>query len=272
MSFDPVFTREVLLPLAVHAYAVTGVARSCESFDPDEYEVLGTIKVNSTACAEAWSELQETARSSRHPLDSARAMGMLEAVMADSHTFGFVARKGTDVFVCIRGTLFLSDWLHNVDLPLEKYRFRAGSGQVHMGFQAIYKTIRQSILDALPKVGMLSLTLIGHSLGGALMTLCALDEAMPVPSMALSFASPRTGDADFKDTFNSLVPGYIRVVNKPDIAPHLPLPIGYRHVGTAAIIDSGFTLNIKFAHELCDGYLRGLNRTVAAPPVIAVFD
>ena len=77
MTFDPVFTRDVLLPLAVHAYAVTGVVRSCESFDPDEYEVLGLIRVKPSTCAEVFSELQDAAREQRHPLAVARTMGML---------------------------------------------------------------------------------------------------------------------------------------------------------------------------------------------------
>ena len=141
-----------------------------------------------------------------------------------------------------------------------------------MGFQSIYKTIRESILEALPDDAGINVRLIGHSLGGALVTLCALDAQMPLPASMLSFASPRTGDAAFKDAFNGAVSDYIRVVNKPDIAPHLPLPIGYRHVGVAAVIDSGFTLDIRFAHELCDGYLRGLNRAVVTPPVVAPFD
>ena len=38
-----------------------------------------------------------------------------------------------------------------------------------------------------------------------------------------------------------------------------------------ATVDSGFTLDLVFAHGLCEGYLRGLNRAIAAPVRIAAF-
>jgi triacylglycerol lipase len=201
---------------------------------------------------------------------------MLASAMADSHTFGFVATTDTDAFVCIRGTHFFTDWLKNADLPLVTYRFRAQAGLAHMGFQAVYETIRQSILDLVANARRQSLTILGHSLGAALATICALDESLPAAANrpadhVVPIASPRVGNETFRDVFNGMFPDCIRIVNKPDLVPHLPLPIGYLHVSTAAVIDSGATLDLGFAHGLCEGYARGLNKAIAAPALLHAF-
>ena len=267
----------MLLPLAVHAYTEAGLPRDCESLDTGAFKVLGAIVVDPATCMQVWLQLQEEARGSQRPVEAARASDMLEAVMADSHTFGFVATKAGEAFVCIRGTHFLSEWLKDADLPLVKCRFRADAGRAHIGFQAIYQTIQQSILDLLGEAKGKSVTVLGHSLGAALATLCALDEkvaavAGALPAHVFPFASPRVGDGDFREVFNGLVSDCIRIVNKPDLVPHVPLPIGYRHVGVAAVVDSGATLDLAFAHGLCEGYFRGLNRTIAAPAIVETFD
>jgi hypothetical protein len=269
MSFDPKFTRDVLLPVAVHAYTIAGLPRPCESLD-DTFHVLGTIDVDPETCRQVWLELANQTRMSDHPVEAARASDMLTAVMADSHIFGFVATKEQETFVSFRGTHFLSEWLDDADLPLVAFRFRSNAGDVHMGFQAVYETIRKSILALLARAGAGPLTIVGHSLGAALATLCALDAGIGRPARVCPIASPRVGDGRFRDLFNQTQPDCVRVVNKPDIVPHVPLPIGYRHVGSAAVVNSGPTLDLVFAHGLCEGYLRGLNRTIATPATLSL--
>jgi predicted lipase len=158
-------------------------------------------------------------------------------------------------------------------LPLVDYRFRPGTGLTHIGFQAVYETIRDSVIALVKKTAGLPVTVLGHSLGAALTTLCVLDEGLASaagqrPKSVFPIASPRVGNGEFRDTFNNIVPDCIRIVNKPDLVPHLPLPIHYRHVGIAAIINSGATLDLGFAHSLCEGYARGLNRTIADPALV----
>jgi predicted lipase len=274
MAFDPKFSRDILLPLAVHAYTVAGIPHDCESLDTSKYKVAGIIEVDPAKCKEVWSRLESD---TDQPSAASRANEMLAAAMADSHVFGFVASTDTDTFICIRGTHFLIDWLKDADLPLVDYRFRStGAGLAHMGFQAVYETIRQSILDLVTKVRKPSLTLIGHSLGAALATICSLDDGISAaasrpPDQVVPIASPRVGNEVFRDIFNSAFPQCFRIVNKPDLVPHVPLPIGYIHVGTAAVVDSGATLDLGFAHGLCEGYLRGLNKAIAAPVALHAF-
>ena len=47
---------------------------------------------------------------------------------------------------------------------------------------------------------------------------------------AWTFASPRTGDPSFADTYNQVVPNTVRIANRLDLVPKLPLPPLYQHV------------------------------------------
>jgi triacylglycerol lipase len=264
MPFDPGFARQTLLPLAVHAYTEAGLPEDCESLDIKVFNIVGKIEVDPARCMQVWSRLESEARQAARPTDAARASSMLSAVMADSHTFGYIATHqnggNTETFVCFRGTHFLSEWLDDADLPLIDFQFRSNAGLAHMGFQAVYETVQQSILDLLKKNQTQSLTILGHSLGAALATICALDMSVSAsaghpPAHVFPIASPRVGDEAFRNTFDAVLPDCVRIVNKPDIVPHLPLPIDYRHVGVAAVIDSGFRLDLVFAHGLCEGYV-----------------
>src|SRR5262245_36662887 len=177
MPFDRQFALEVLIPLAVHAYAEADILLDCESLDPSVFKIVGKIEVDPEKCREVWKRLSVDARTSVDPSAVGRAKDMLATVMADSHTFGVVATKDDSTFVCFRGTHFLSEWLRDLDLPTVPYRFRPDGGRAHMGFQAIYETIQQSVIRALAGTPS-TVTLVGHSLGAALATLCAMDEAV----------------------------------------------------------------------------------------------
>jgi hypothetical protein len=78
-------------------------------------------------------------------------------------------------------------------------------------------------------------TICGHSLGGALATLLALDVAANTifknPTV-YTYASPRTGDNAFTVFYNHMVPNTIRIANRMDLVPKLPMPPLYDHVST----------------------------------------
>ncbi|KAE8719991.1 putative Isoflavone reductase [Hibiscus syriacus] len=99
-----------------------------------------------------------------------------------------------------------------------------------------------------------SLTICGHSLGGALALLNACDAATYFPDLVISvisFAAPRVGNIHFKEKLNELGVKTLRVVIKQDIVPKLPcgytqhkftaitgrLKRIYRHVGMQLKLD-----------------------------------
>ena len=77
------------------------------------------------------------------------------------------------------------------------------------------------------------MTICGHSLGGSLATLLALDvaanSAFTTPAV-YTFGSPRTGDSLFASTFDQVVTNSFRIANRVDIVPTLPPPVDYDHV------------------------------------------
>ncbi|KNC84847.1 hypothetical protein SARC_02958 [Sphaeroforma arctica JP610] len=88
----------------------------------------------------------------------------------------------------------------------------------------------------------------GHSLGGALATLCAFELAQEFATSELeltvyTFGSPRVGNSRFAAQYNQLVPNTHRLVNDGDPVCGLPkfmapqfLNITYKHVGTCYVI------------------------------------
>jgi hypothetical protein len=140
--------------------------------------------------------------------------------------FGFVARRedNGNVYVIFRGTASPGDWLANLDFVHEAQR--NGWGNVEKGFGEVYAGCADNIIDALRKEGNPPRVFIsGHSLGGALSTLCAADVKFRghAATTLYTFASPRTGDSAFAAEFNRNCPDTFRIVNTEDIVNTVPL-------------------------------------------------
>jgi Lipase (class 3) len=167
----------------------------------------------------------------------------------DVRSFGFLALSGDGELVAsIRGTATIMEWIHDAAFLALPTPVPGSSGMAEDGFAAIYKSLRignattsQSVRAAignrLVDSSAKSVTICGHSLGGALATLLALDVALNTPCKdpaVYTFASPRTGNAAFSQKFNAAVPRCYRVANRQDLVTHLPpmLPIPYEHVNT----------------------------------------
>ncbi|MBV9082297.1 MAG: lipase family protein, partial [Acidobacteriaceae bacterium] len=78
-------------------------------------------------------------------------------------------------------------------------------------------------------------TVIGHSLGAAMATLCAIDIRRNTRKKNIDmafFGSPRVGKIDFRIFFNKQIQRYYRVTNHGDIVPSVPsLLTLWNHVG-----------------------------------------
>jgi len=149
-----------------------------------------------------------------------------------------------DVVIAIRGTEGILEWINDAEFLLVTCPFLAGAGQTEDGFTAMYLSLETDVAPGSPSVtstlGTLpfkkpvnSLTICGHSMGGALATMLALDlsanTSFTDPTV-YTYASPRTGDPAFASRFNQAVKNSFRVANRVDLIPHLPLPPFYEHV------------------------------------------
>jgi hypothetical protein len=149
-----------------------------------------------------------------------------------------------DVVIAIRGTQGILEWIHDAEFGMVPCPFLAGAGRTEDGFTAMYESLQTGTSAGSPSVvralatlrfarPVSSLTICGHSLGGALATLLALDVAANTTfkkPIVYTYASPRTGNPSFADTYNQVVPNTFRIANRIDLVPKLPLPPEYQHV------------------------------------------
>lgn len=131
------------------------------------------------------------------------------------------------------------------------------------------------------------ISIVGHSLGGALVTLFVIENdskraTQMKPRVVHTFASPKVGNATFAAAFNALDVEKWRIFNAPDIVPMLPLGIeGFVHVDCAYGIDTRKVDDIKWTlpcfHALeaylaalgDSSYLSGCHTATLDPPEAA---
>ena len=113
----------------------------------------------------------------------------------------------------------------------------------HTGFLKAYKAVRAEVLQVVDALvgnesNAWTIYVSGHSLGGALSTLCSYELATrrawkggKPEIINYSFGSPRVGNKTFAEAFNQVVPNCWRVVNNNDAVALVPRLIGYAHVG-----------------------------------------
>lgn len=162
---------------------------------------------------------------------------------------GRILRRGKrQFFLVFRGTVSEEEWIKDIlvmqtpnTIPVAN---TTPAGQVHLGFLRMFRQ-----LDPPPEVWAArmqstnantkpELFIVGHSLGGALGTLAALQFHEWNPTL-MTFGSPRVGDPVFAQTFDALVPRTTRVANHWDPIIHLPdhdvdllfRKYRYQHVG-----------------------------------------
>lgn len=151
-----------------------------------------------------------------------------------------------DAVIAIRGTESIMEWIQDAKFLMKPCPFQRGAGNTEDGFTDMYNSMTTGTAAGSPSVTKAlatlpwkqpanSLTICGHSLGGALATLLALDvSANAVSPLNLptvyTYASPRAGDPTFVATYNHAVPTTFRIANRLDLVPKLPLPPLYDHV------------------------------------------
>jgi predicted lipase len=195
--------------------------------------------------------------------------------------FGFIARKGPEVVVAVRGTEGILEWIRNFDLELVRFPY-ATAGKTEQGFNGFYATFRTgntvtdyrviTTLSQLVAVGdVTSIKITGHSLGGALATMLAVDLAANsvwVNPIVYTFASPRVGDKVFAGTYDNLVATSWRLSNLNDLVPKLPPELtGFVHVDAEFPINSDDRCRQTFDcwHSMLT-YLNTINPTIALAP------
>ncbi|KAJ6797672.1 phospholipase A1-Igamma1, chloroplastic [Iris pallida] len=236
----------------------------------------------------------------------------------DSNWMGYVAASDDqesrrigcrNIVVCWRGTVAQAEWLEDIQGKLElldggeHYK----DVRVEHGFLSLYTSkseatrynktsASEQVMEEIERLVKLykqrgeekvSLTVTGHSLGGALALLTAFEAASTIPDLpvsVISFGAPRVGNGAFAEKLiKQLQVKTLRVVVKQDVVPKLPGILFnegglmgrrpewvYTHVGLELGLDvnsspylkhgtmdfSGFHSLETYLH-LVDGYLSG---------------
>jgi hypothetical protein len=222
---------------------------------PAGYEPIAEIRASLT-------EMAETAAADPPVVREAveNDIAAAETALADPASFGFVVREAATaaLIVCIRGTQTPREWLHNFTAVPNPFSIAPGFGLVHLGFERMEASVRASINSGLNGVpANIRVTVLGHSLGGAMAVLAAVDLKRNFGRTNVDVCTvggPRTGKIDFRRNFNAEIPRCYRITNQFDIVPHVPsLITGWNHVGEEIEVDG----NVENAHSL-EAYLQGL--------------
>ncbi|MDF2814917.1 MAG: lipase [Paenibacillus sp.] len=148
-----------------------------------------------------------------------------------SEWFGFILESKEQIIVAFRGTSSTADWVSNAIARQEKFKCVPNSGWTHCGFTQIYYSVRSTILSVMKRLSERKILYVtGHSLGGALATLCAMDLAENTKfknPRVYTYGSPRVGDPTFAKAYSAKIACSHRIANKYDLVTHLP-PIVYK--------------------------------------------
>ncbi|XP_074307139.1 lipase-like [Silene latifolia] len=145
-----------------------------------------------------------------------------------------IAQNLNAVIVAFRGTQehSIQNWVEDLYWKQLDLNYPDMSdAMVHHGFYYAYHntTLRSGVINAIRRAkksfGELDVIVIGHSMGGAMAAICALDLAVHhnIDNIqVMTFGQPRVGNAVFASYYTQHVPNTIRVTHEHDMVPHLP--------------------------------------------------
>lgn len=156
---------------------------------------------------------------------------------------GHMGLFGDKLYIVYESTDSKMDWKDNFKFQ-QKGMYNAGKYgkrvRVHSGFRRQYHIISDTIysmaIDLLKEYDLSKIIVTGHSLGGAISTICALDLRDKwvldgIEVACITFGSPRVGNRHFAKVFNKNIRTKYRYQYGQDLVCGVPCAIiGYWHV------------------------------------------
>lgn len=147
---------------------------------------------------------------------------------------GFVASADQMNLVVFRGTHSVQGVVTDIAVGDP-----SGHGGVHKGFSDAYQSVSSNLMSALNGEKWNRPTFfVGHSLGGALALVAAMDVRSKSGNVAgvVTLGQPRTGNANFASAAEKALPGKVkRYVFDLDLIPHLPPSPGSSEAAASAM-------------------------------------
>ena len=143
----------------------------------------------------------------------------------DKTIYGHIFWNSSYACFVFSGTMSLPEWKIDFNYTLVPAiglnNYEPGV-ECHEGFYNLYMSLRPTIISWLVNNKNIKQYFItGHSLGGAMSTICAYDFAKYNP-IHYSFAAPRSGNREYAKLFDKMIPQSLRINNTEDVVPQLP--------------------------------------------------
>lgn len=208
-----------------------------------EYAVFASVAYCPRTCLENWS-----CKSSEHdPLTDVTYI-VFNLTQAPGY-IGYSPSRNA-IILSFRGSQNLQNWIENLNFEKVPYVFCLRC-EIHAGFYADYTAVEaavnskvQSLLSKYPTAKLVA---TGHSLGGALATIAAMELKRIHSNLEVEihhYGGPRIGNVHLAKHLNNKINDIYRVVHHKDIVPHLPpdLPeFEYHHAAYEIFWDEDFS-------------------------------
>jgi triacylglycerol lipase len=169
----------------------------------------------------------------------------------------------TDCVIACRGTE--PNEMNDVKADIDAAMVAVGTlGRVHRGFNRETDDLWPQIEQSLRSNSTKAVWFTGHSLGGAIATVCAgrcfLSDIPSMPAALFTYGSPRVGNRRFINYCNI---EHYRWVHNNDIVPRLPpMWFGFRHSGKEMYLNRNGELQQLTAVQKAVDRLRGFSRSL----------
>ncbi|KAI9029627.1 Lipadyou-2 [Phycomyces nitens] len=177
-------------------------------------------------------------------------------------TNGYIARNDRSkvINLVFRGTSSIPNFIDDFDFSAQDYPPVTGT-KIHTGFYKTYLEVQKHVLSVMMKEitahPRYHVVVSGHSLGGALAIIGALDlfqhdSRFNAKNLSIkTYGGPRVGNPAFAYYVTGTGISLERIVNKHDIVPHVPPQFfGFLHPGTEYWIRGGD--NVKICDDALD--------------------
>lgn len=176
------------------------------------------------------------------------------------------------LYVVFRGTDQPIDWINNVQFRQQIYPYGDGNSDVrfHQGFMTAYFAIRKTLLQVVDEFNGQHIIVTGHSLGGALATIGALDLQYNLGTKdnftfsVYTYGAPRVGNQALVDSFNRRIPDSHRFIYGWDVVTRVPREWqGYGHVAKALQLGNRWSWQVfsrRFSDHSINNYIQGIEQ------------
>ena len=156
---------------------------------------------------------------------------LLTDLRISQHLYGSPLKDVLQLFTMHEITHWTIDSLDRLKMDKGLKQTFAGNMQIHRGFFNMYNELREQLWSILNQLKPTHVYIGGHSLGGAVGNLMALDIGVNLPTLLdlrlYTFGAPKVGNSDFVRNCRKIPKWtqFFQLENTADIIPTLPLPV-----------------------------------------------